>query len=32
MDEGDSIITFALEDEIHYLEPIVLEMYDDPLT
>ena len=32
MDEGDSIITFALEDEVHYLEPIVMESYDDPLT
>ena len=32
MDKGESIITFALEDEVHCLEPIELEPYDDPLT
>ena len=32
MDKGESIITFALEDEVHCLEPVELEPYDDPLT
>ena len=32
MDKGESIITFALEDEVHCLEPIETEPYDDPLN